>query len=102
LAKRGDTGAFYSATDAATLGTQMSVAAAGQVSRGGGTPPATARSGVSKRSGLIKPGSGSRPGGGTNTAVMERQSGGAAASGGSSGQATPGPRPRKGKRKRKR
>jgi preprotein translocase subunit SecF len=107
LAKRGDTGAFYSATDAATMGTQISVAAAGQVNRGGGGAPAAARSGVSKRSGLIKPGSGSRPGasgagGGTNTAVMERQSGGAAAPGGSSGQATPGPRPRKGKRKRKR
>jgi preprotein translocase subunit SecF len=106
LAKRGDTGAFYSATDAATLGTQMSVAAAGQVSRGGKSAPAAAGSGASKRSGLIKPGSGSRPGGsgggsGTNTAVMERQSGGPA-SGGSSGQAAPGPRPRKGKRKRKR
>ncbi|HWF14829.1 MAG TPA: protein translocase subunit SecF [Acidimicrobiales bacterium] len=108
LAKRGDTGAFYSASDAATLGTQMSVAAAGQVSRGRGGPPAATKPSASKRSGLIRPGSGSRPGGsgsgggaGTNTAVMERQSGGTGASGGS-GQAAPGPRPRKGKGKRKR
>ncbi len=33
LAKRGETGAFYSAADAANLGTQLSVAAAGQVGR---------------------------------------------------------------------
>jgi preprotein translocase subunit SecF len=104
LAKRGDTGAFYSATDAATLGTQMSQAAAGQVSRGGGGAPAAAKPGATKRSGLIRPGSGSG-GSGTNTAVMERQSGAGATSsgsGGTGGQTTPGPRPRKGKGKRKR
>ena len=42
LAKRGETGAFYSAADAATLGTQMSQAAAGQVSRATGGAPAAA------------------------------------------------------------
>ncbi len=36
LAKRGDSGAFYSAVDAATLNTQISVAAAGQTGRGAG------------------------------------------------------------------
>ncbi len=103
LAKRGDAGAWYSATDAATLGTQMSQAAAGQVSRGGGAPPAAARPGATKRSGLIRPGSGSGSGG-TNTAVMDRQPGDGAngASSGSGGQPTQGPRPRKGKGKRKR
>ncbi|HEY1651122.1 MAG TPA: protein translocase subunit SecF [Acidimicrobiales bacterium] len=110
LARRGEAGAFYSASDAATLGTQMSVAAAGQVSRGAGGTPAAARPGGTKRSGLIRPGSGSRPGGGTGTAVMERQSGGVASSGssatgqtgqtGHTGQAAAGPRPRKGKSKR--
>jgi preprotein translocase subunit SecF len=105
LAKRGDTGAWYSATDAATLGTQMSQAAAGQVSRSGGPPPAAGRPGATKRSGLIRPGSGSGGGGGsTNTAVMERQSGDGSggASSGSGGHPNQGPRPRKGKGKRKR
>ena len=110
LAKRGETGAFYSATDAATMGTQMSVAAAGQVGRGGGGPPAASGSGASKRSGVIRPGSGSRPGGGagngTKTAVIERQSDGGGGTGastsaangatsGTSASAT-GPRPREG------
>ena len=36
LAKRGETKQWYSAVDAATMSTQMSVAASGQVSRGGG------------------------------------------------------------------
>ena len=113
LAKRGDTGAFYSALDAANLNTQMSVAAAGQTGRGGGTSPAAARPGATKRSGLIRPGSGSRPGGGagrgTGTAVMDRPSGGTAESSGgqgsqAGGQAAPvtGPRPRKSKGKRRR
>jgi preprotein translocase subunit SecF len=113
LAKRGDTGAFYSAVDAANLNTQISVAAAGQTGRGTGGTTAAARSGSTKRSGVIRPGSGSRPGGGgatggsgggsgagtgTGTVVMDRPSGGG------SGQSAPGggPRPRKGKRKRKR
>jgi preprotein translocase subunit SecF len=107
LAKRGDTGAFYSAVDAATLSTQMSVAAAGQTGRGAGGAAAPARSGATKRGGLIRPGSGSQPGGGsgtgggtgggTGTAVMDRPSGGGSGSGqGSSAR----PRKNKGKRKR--
>jgi preprotein translocase subunit SecF len=117
LAKRGEAGAFYSAVDAATLGTQMSMAAAGQGSRGsgGGAAPAAPRSGTTKRSGLIRPGSGSGQGtgggsgtngGGTTTTVMERTPGGGAASGGAAGAAgstaPAGPRPRKSKGKRKR
>jgi preprotein translocase subunit SecF len=107
LAKRGDTGAFYSAVDAANLSTQMSVAAAGQAVRGAGSGSAAARPGATKRSGLIRPGSGNRPGGGsgtgggggTETAVMDRPSDGGS---GSSGQTPSGPRPRKSKGKRKR
>jgi preprotein translocase subunit SecF len=107
LAKRGDSGAFYSAVDAANLNTQMSVAAAGQPVRGAGGGSAAARPGATKRSGLIRPGSGNRPGGGsgsgagggTETAVMDRPPGGGS---GSSGQAASGPRPRKSKGKRKR
>jgi preprotein translocase subunit SecF len=117
LAKRGEAGAFYSAVDAATLGTQMSMAAAGQGTRGsgGGAAPAAPRSGTTKRSGLIRPGSGSGQGtgggsgtngGGTTTTVMERTPGGDAASGGAAGAAgstaPAGPRPRKSKGKRKR
>ena len=108
LAKRGDTGAFYSAVDAASLNTQMSMAAAGQAGRGAGGAAAAARSGGTKRSGLIRPGSGSRPGGGsgtggadggTGTAVMDRPSDG---SSGSSAPGGSGPRPRKTKGKRRR
>ncbi len=123
LAKRGETNQWYSALDAATMSTQMSVAAAGQVSRGGGAGAAAQRSGGSKRSGPIRPGSGSRPGGGsaaggggTGTAVMDRTPGGSsgAATSGSSatgqsaqsaqtaGTPAPAPRPRKGKSRRKR
>jgi preprotein translocase subunit SecF len=131
LAKRGESGQFYSALDAATMSTQMSVAASGQVSRGGGAGAAAQRSGGSKRSGPIRPGSGSRPGGGsaagggggtgTGTAVMDRPPGGSgsAAAGSSSAAGTQTPthtstqtqtqaqgqatqRPRKGKSKRKR
>jgi preprotein translocase subunit SecF len=105
LAKRGDTGAFYSAVDAATLNTQMSVAASGQTGRGVGGATAAARSGGTKRSGLIRPGSGSGTGGGggagtggtgggTGTAVMDRTSG--------SGQGESAARPRKSKGKRRR
>ncbi len=112
LAKRGDTGAFYSAVDAATMSTQMSVAASGQTGRGAGGATAAARSGGTKRSGLIRPGSGSETGGGsgtgggggggggtgsgTGTAVMDRPSAGG------SGQGRSGPRPRKSKGKRRR
>ncbi|HEY6473286.1 MAG TPA: protein translocase subunit SecF [Acidimicrobiales bacterium] len=108
LAKRGEAGAFYSASDAATLNTQISMAAAGQGNRGGGGGAAAAapRSGPTKRSGLIRPGSGSGQGGGsgtngggTTTKVMERTPGGTE-------ESTPappaGPRPRKSKGKRKR
>ncbi len=112
LAKRGDTGAFYSAVDAANLNTQMSVAAAGQTGRG--AAPAATRAGATKRGGVIRPGSGSRPdggggaggggggggtGSGTGTAVMDRPPGAGA---GSSGRSPGAPRPRKSKSKRKR
>jgi preprotein translocase subunit SecF len=108
LAKRGDTHGWYSALDAATLSTQMSVAASGQVNRGGGAAAAAPRSG-GKRSGPIRPGSG-----GTGTAVMDRANGssseGTAATGGSSASgsapaspaANAAPRPRKGKGKKRR
>jgi preprotein translocase subunit SecF len=118
LAKRGDSGVFYSAADAASLSTQMSLAAAGQVSRAGavGAAPAAPKSGGTKRSGIIRPGSAGQPGSGdgaggsggagTGTAVMDRPSG---ASGGQATaapgqrQAGPvGPRPRKSKGKRRR
>jgi preprotein translocase subunit SecF len=114
LAKRGESTGFYSATDAANMSTAISVAASGQVNRGGAAAPK-----ASKRSGPIRPGSGSSSSsGGGGTAVMDKSSG--SGSGGSSsaatsssgtGAATPagaqpvpaqGPRPRKGKRKRKR
>jgi preprotein translocase subunit SecF len=94
LAKRGDSGAFYSAADAATLNTQISVAAAGQ----GLGASAAARPGATKRSGLIRPGSGSGGGTGTGTAVMDRPSG----AGSGSAQKVSGPRPRKSKGKRRR
>jgi len=70
LAKRGDAGGFYSALDAATMSTAMNVAASGQVNRSGGTQKAS-----NKRSGPIRPGSGSSAGG--STAVMDRQPGSA-------------------------
>jgi len=121
LAKRGDAKGFYSALDAATMSTAMNVAASGQVNRGGGAQKAS-----SKRSGPIRPGSGSRAGGGGGggaTAVMDRQPGSAAAgsgagsgsgsgstpasasaspSGQGGGQPAQGPRPRKGKSKSRR
>jgi preprotein translocase subunit SecF len=129
LNKRGEAKGFYSATDAANMSTAISVAASGQVNRGGGA--AAPKKTSSKRSGPIRPGSGSRTGGGgAGTAVMDRQSGSASgASGSASATATSsaqspgaatvsspgapaaqggrpvpaqGPRPRKGKRKRKR
>jgi preprotein translocase subunit SecF len=127
LAKRGDSGGWYSAVDAANLSTAISVAASGQGQGGRAPAPPKARN---KRSGPIRPGSGSgTSGGGTagaGTAVMDRPSGaptagsgsgsgsgsgagsgGAGASGTSagtqpSGSSAQGPRPRKGKGKRKR
>jgi preprotein translocase subunit SecF len=117
LDKRGDSGAFYSAADAASMSTQISVAAAGQVSRAGagGGAPAAAKSGGTKRSGIIRPGSANRPGSGdgagggggagTGTAVMDRPSGtsgGQTATAPGQGQtAQGGPRPRKSKGKRR-
>ncbi len=92
LAKRGETGGWYSAVDAAALSTQISVAAAGQISRtgGGGGVAAAQRSGGSKRSGPIRPGSGSRAGSGggtgTGTAVMDRPAGGAGSAGDAGGK----------------
>jgi preprotein translocase subunit SecF len=118
LGKRGEATGFYSATDAANMSTAISVAASGQVSRGGGAAAKKA----GKRSGPIRPGSGSGGGGsgsagsgpgtgaGGGTAVMDRPSG-TSSSGAAQGAATAqgtrpppaqGPRPRKGKRKRKR
>ena len=111
LAKRGDTGGWYSALDAATMSTQMSVAAAGQVGRSAGSAPASQRSGgASKRTGIIRPGSAS----GAGTAVMDRppdagSTGSGSAKAASGGNRQPqsrpqgqGPRPRKSKGKRRR
>ena len=100
LAKRGDQHGWYSAAEAATMSTQISVAASGQVSRGGGT--AAQKSGGTKRSGPIRPGSGSGAGGGTGagagTAVMDRPTDGTS----SGGQpATPRPRKSRGKKRRR-
>jgi preprotein translocase subunit SecF len=124
LQKRGEAGAWYSAADAANLSTALSVAAAGQVGRsgGGGGAPAAQRSGGSKRSGPIRPGSASRPGRGsggggpgTGTALMDRPPGDAGDAGETSGAGTgsgtggqrrsasgqsPRPRKRSGKRRR--
>jgi preprotein translocase subunit SecF len=106
LGKRGETGSFYSALDAATMSTAMSVAASG-VNRGGGGPPAAPKSRSNKRSGPIRPGSGSRPsgaGGGTGTAVIARPAGSSASAPAdpSEAQVPQGPRPRKNKGKRRR
>jgi preprotein translocase subunit SecF len=93
--KRGDGGSWYSAVDAANMSTQMSIAAAGQVGRGGRTAPAPKP--PKKGSGPIRPGSANEPSGaagGTETAVMDRPAAG--------NGAAPGPKPRKSKGKRKR
>jgi preprotein translocase subunit SecF len=104
LAKRGDTQGWYSALDAATMSTAMSVAASGQVNRAAGA--AAQRSGT-KRSGPIRPGSGASGTSASGTAVMDRPAG--ASSGSASPTSAPGrqapapgPRPRKSKGKRKR
>jgi hypothetical protein len=81
ITNRGDRGTSFSAASAAALSTQLSIAAGGQPHSGG---PA-------KRTGPIRPGSGS----GAGTALLDRPA--------SSGPRSPqGPRPRKGKGKRKR
>jgi preprotein translocase subunit SecF len=86
LATRGDRAGSYSASDAAHLSTQLSIAAGGQPHSGG---PA-------KRSGPIRPGSGTGKGAtpGTGTSVLDRPA--------PSGNNRQPPRPRKGKGKRKR
>ena len=106
LAQRGEAQGSYSALDAATMSTQMSMAASGQVSRGGGAAAAAQKSST-KRSGPIRPGSGSgagggsgASGGGTGTAVMDRPADGSP-SGGGQGQ-PPGPRPRQSRGKKRR
>ncbi len=106
LAKRGDSGGWYSAVDAANLSTAISVAASGQGQGGRAPAPPKARN---KRSGPIRPGSGSgASGGGTagaGTAVMDRPSGGSTAGSGSGsgsassgGSKSPGSTPRPGPR----
>jgi preprotein translocase subunit SecF len=100
LAKRGEGKGWFSAVDAAAMSTQMSMAASGQMSRGGGGgAPAAPKPGVAKRSGLIRPGSGGRGGGGrgtggtsgtggtgTGTAVMDRPAASGPSGGKSQGQ----------------
>ncbi|HEY6428508.1 MAG TPA: protein translocase subunit SecF, partial [Acidimicrobiales bacterium] len=114
LRQRNELGRSFSALDAATMSTQMSMAAGGQPVRtgggGGGAGSAAQRSGVTKRSGPIRPGS-ARPGGsggggrgggaggtGTGTAVMDRPDG----AGAPAAPSNQGPRPRKSKGKRRR
>ncbi len=94
LAKRGDTKGWYSAVDAANMSTAMSVAASGQAGRSVAAAPPKARN---KRSGPIRPGSGSRPsgGGGTGgtTAVIDRQPGAGSGSAAAGSSSSPGPGP---------
>ena len=79
LAKRGDAKGFYSATDAASMSTAISVAASGQVNRGGGAAAPKPKKANTKRSGPIRPGSGGggagAGGGGGGTTGMNGQSG---------------------------
>jgi preprotein translocase subunit SecF len=111
LAKRGYTHGWYSAVDAANMSTQMSVAASGQTIRGaGGAAAAAPKSGGNKRSGPIRPGSGSRPSGGagTGSAVNGRAPGSSSAAASTASASGSGtavssvPRPRKGKGKKRR
>ncbi len=108
LQQRGESEGSYSALDAATMSTQMSVAASGQVARGGGGPAAQ-KSGSTKRSGPIRPGSGSGAGGGngsgggTGTAVTAGAGDGSSSSSGGQKQGQPqGPRPRQSRGKKRR
>ncbi len=79
LAKRGDAKGFYSATDAASMSTAISVAASGQLNRGGGAAAPKPKKANTKRSGPIRPGSGGggagAGGGGGGTTGMNGQSG---------------------------
>jgi len=102
LTQRGEAQGSYSALDAATMSTQMSMAASGQVSRSA----AAQKSGSTKRSGPIRPGSGSGAGGGsggsgTGTAVMDQPGAGTSSNGQKQGQPQ-GPRPRQTRRKKRR
>ena len=114
LAKRGEAGAFYSAVDAATLNTQMSMAASGQRAGAGRRgcacrtpvrrpPSAVASSGRARAADRV---GAADERGGTTTTVMERRRAGTAGcdAGGGPGRGRPpaGPRPRKSKGKRKR
>ena len=117
LRKRNELSRSFSAVDAANMTTQISLAAGGQpVRTGGGGGAAAQKSGATKRSGPIRPGS-ARPSGtgsgrgggtggggsGTGTAVMDRPGGAPAPSGqGSAPGGGQGPRPRKSKGKRRR
>jgi preprotein translocase subunit SecF len=105
LAARGERSGSFSATDAAVMSTQMSIAAGGQPHSAG----AGKRSGPAKRTGPIRPGSGTGngrgPAPGTGTAVMDPPKPSGAGSGTGTGTGTgtaQQPRPRKGKGKRKR
>ncbi len=125
LTKRGDADSWYSAVDAANMSTaderrrlrpgEPGRCRRGRRRRGAAAAAATRESGRTKRSGPIRPGSGSRPsggasgGGGAGTAVMDRPAGSGSASataGQGNGQAAAapgsGPRPRKRKSKRRR
>jgi preprotein translocase subunit SecF len=83
LEQRGEGHTSYSAVDAATMTTQMSVAASGQAPRsGGGSATAAPRSKGTKRSGPIRPGSGSDTGSGSGSGTG---SGGGAGGGSGSG-----------------
>jgi preprotein translocase subunit SecF len=99
LATRGERSGSYSATDAARMGTEISIAAGGLAHRAGSSKG----SGPAKRTGPIRPGSGTGngrgPAPGTGTAVMDRPQSSGGGSGSGSGSS---PKPRKGKRKRKR
>jgi len=93
LRQRGGSSNEMSALDAATMSTQMAVAAGGQT-----------RTTVAKKSGVIRPGSGANAAG---TAVMDRPAAGTTPGQNRGGAPRPagagtGPRPRKGKGKRRR
>jgi hypothetical protein len=86
LANRTDRVSTLSATDAAHLSNQISIAEGGQ-------PRSAPAKGSGGRTGPIRPGSGAGTGAGTGTAVLDRPS---------QGGNRPAARPRKGKGKRKR
>jgi preprotein translocase subunit SecF len=89
LEQRGEGHTSYSAVDAATMTTQMSVAASGQAPRsGGGGAPAASRSKSTKRSGPIRPGSGTGTGSGSGGTGSGSGGGSGSGSGGSGGNVT--------------